>query len=108
VELINEIFSDDNIEVEEKLLVSMELFTSAKLETTDRAKFVGLVSAFEPLAQSEAYGNPELEKLVDNFLNQLNSREYQQGITTGSDSRSEERINFSSNTAYCAGVYSGK
>ena len=73
VELINEIFSDENIEVEEKLLVSMELFTSAKLETSDRAKFVGLVSALEPLAQSEAYGNPELEKLVDNFLNQLNN-----------------------------------
>ncbi len=73
VELINEIFSDENIEVEEKLLVSMELFTSAKLETSDRAKFVGLVSSLEPLAQSEAYGNPELEKLVDNFLHQLNN-----------------------------------
>lgn len=68
VELVNEIFSDENIEVEEKLLVSMELFTSARLETSDRAKFVGLVSALEPLAQSEAYGNPELEKLVDNFV----------------------------------------
>jgi hypothetical protein len=73
VDLVNQIFSDDNIEVEEKLLVSMELFTSAKLETSDRAKFVGLVSALEPLAQSEAYGNPELEKLVDNFVNQLNN-----------------------------------
>jgi Apea-like HEPN len=71
VDLINEIFSDENIEVEEKLLVSMELFTSARLETSDRAKFVGLVSSLEPLAQSEAYGNPELEKLVDNFVNQL-------------------------------------
>lgn len=71
VDLVNQIFSDENIEVEEKLLVSMELFTSAKLETTDRAKFVGLVSALEPLAQSEAYGNPELEKLVDNFVKQL-------------------------------------
>jgi hypothetical protein len=71
VDLVNQIFSDDNIEVDEKLLVSMELFTSAKLETTDRAKFVGLVSALEPLAQSEAYGNPELEKLVDNFVKQL-------------------------------------
>ncbi len=71
VDLVNQIFSDDNIEVDEKLLVSMELFTSAKLETTDRAKFVGLVSSLEPLAQSEAYGNPELEKLVDNFVKQL-------------------------------------
>ena len=71
VELVNQIFSDDNIEVEEKLLVSMELFTSAKLETSDRAKFVGLVSALEPLAQQEPYANQELEKLVNSFVNQL-------------------------------------
>jgi len=71
VELVNQIFSDENIEVEEKLLVSMELFTSAKLETTDRAKFVGLVSALEPLAQQEHYANQELEKLVNSFVKQL-------------------------------------
>jgi uncharacterized protein (UPF0147 family) len=71
VDLVNQIFSDDNIEVEEKLLVSMELFTSAKLETTDRAKFVGLVSALEPLAQQEHYANQELEKLVNSFVKQL-------------------------------------
>ncbi len=72
VELVNQIFSA-NIDVDEKLLVSMELFASARLETTERARFVGLVSSLEPLAQSEAYGNPELEKLVDNFVNQLNN-----------------------------------
>jgi len=71
VELVNQIFSDENIEVEEKLLVSMELFTSAKLETSDRAKFVGLVSALEPLAQPEHYANQELEKLVNSFVKQL-------------------------------------
>ena len=71
VDLVNQIFSDDNIEVEEKLLVSMELFTSAKLETTDRAKFVGLVSALEPLVQQEHYANQELEKLVNSFVKQL-------------------------------------
>lgn len=80
VKLINEIFSDENIEVEEKLLVSMELFTSARLETSDRAKFVGLVSSLEPLVQSEAYGNPELEKLVDNFLNQLDNTSIPENI----------------------------
>ena len=84
VKLINEIFSDENIEVEEKLLVSMELFTSARLETSDRAKFVGLVSALEPLAQSEAYGNPELEKLVDNFLNELNNTSIPKNINNES------------------------
>jgi uncharacterized protein (UPF0147 family) len=71
VKLINEIFSDENIEVEEKLLVSMELFTSARLETSYRAKFVGLVSALEPLAQQEHYANQELEKLVNSFVKQL-------------------------------------
>src|SRR4028118_853729 len=87
VELVNQIFSDDNIEVEEKLLVSMELFTSAKLETTDRAKFVGLVSALEPLAQSEAYGNPELEKLVDNFVNELNNTSIPENIKRSVEGR---------------------
>ena len=79
VELVKEIFSA-NIDVDEKLLVSMELFASAGLETTERARFVGLVSSLEPLAQSEAYGNPELEKLVDNFLNQLNNTSIPENI----------------------------
>jgi len=71
VELVNPIFSDENIEVEEKLLVSMELFTSARLETSDRAKFVALVSALEPLAEREPYANQELDKLVNSFVKQL-------------------------------------
>jgi len=71
VELVKEIFSA-NIDVDEKLLVSMELFASARLETTERARFVGLVSSLEPLAQSEAYDNPELKELVESFVAQLN------------------------------------
>jgi len=71
VELVNQIFSA-NIDVDEKLLVSMELFASARLETTERARFVGLVSSLEPLAQSEAYENAELKELVDSFVAQLN------------------------------------
>jgi len=70
VELVNQIFSA-NIDVDEKLLVSMELFASARLETTERARFVGLVSSLEPLAQSEAYDNPELKELVESFVAQL-------------------------------------
>ena len=70
VELVNQIFSA-NIDVDEKLLVSMELFASARLETTERARFVGLVSSLEPLAQSEAYENAELKELVDSFVAQL-------------------------------------
>ncbi|MEG4239370.1 HEPN domain-containing protein [Microcoleus sp. Pol14C6] len=71
VELVKEIFSA-NIDVDEKLLVSMELFASARLETTERARFVGQVSSLEPLAQSEAYDNPELKELVESFVAQLN------------------------------------
>jgi hypothetical protein len=70
VELVNQIFSA-NIDVDEKLLVSMELFASARLETTERARFVGLVSSLEPLAQQEAYENPELKELVESFVDQL-------------------------------------
>lgn len=50
VQLVNQIFSA-NIDVDEKLLVSMELFASARLETTERTRFVGLVSSLEPFAQ---------------------------------------------------------
>lgn len=71
VELVNQVFSA-NIEVDKKLLISMELFASARLETTERARFVGLVSSLEPLAQSKAYEHPELKDLVDNFVDQLN------------------------------------
>jgi len=70
VELVNQIFSA-NIDVDEKLLVSMELFASARLETTERARFVGLVSSLEPLAQQEAYENAELKELVKSFVDQL-------------------------------------
>lgn len=70
VELVKEIFSA-NIDVDEKLLVSMELFASARLETTERARFVGLVSSLEPLAQQEAYENAELKELVKSFVDQL-------------------------------------
>ncbi|MEG5040742.1 MULTISPECIES: hypothetical protein [unclassified Microcoleus] len=72
VELVNQIFSA-NIDVDEKLLVSMELFASARLETTERTRFVGLVSSLEPLAQQEAYEISELKELVKSFVDQLNT-----------------------------------
>jgi hypothetical protein len=71
VQLVKEIFSANIDVVDEKLLVSMELFASARLETTERARFVGLVSSLEPLAQQEAYDNPELKQLVESFVEQL-------------------------------------
>jgi len=37
-------------EINPRLLLAMELFTSARLETTERARFVAIVSSLEPLA----------------------------------------------------------
>ncbi|MDO8684774.1 MAG: hypothetical protein Q7N50_15020 [Armatimonadota bacterium] len=39
-----------------RLLLSMELFAGASLESNDRAKFVMAVSALEPLAEQQALG----------------------------------------------------
>ncbi|MBD2538175.1 HEPN domain-containing protein [Coleofasciculus sp. FACHB-SPT36] len=72
VERINEIFSAD-LEVDRQLLVSMELFASARLETTERSRFVGLVSSLEPLAKRNRYPNPELQDLIGSFVEQLSN-----------------------------------
>ena len=69
-DLIKQILSKQ-LEFDPKLLISMELFTSARLETTERAKFIGLVSSLEPLAIPESYNNKDLEGLVSSFLSDL-------------------------------------
>ena len=89
VELVNQIFSA-NIDVDEKLLVSMELFASARLETTERARFVGLVSSLEPLAQQEAYDNPELKQLVESFVEQLKTTSIPEDIKSSLRGRINE------------------
>lgn len=86
VELVKEIFSA-NIDVDEKLLVSMELFASARLETTERARFVGLVSSLEPLAQQKAYDNPELKQLVESFVEQLKTTSIPEDIKSSLNGR---------------------
>lgn len=58
-------------DVDQKLLVAMELFASAKLETTERARFVGIVSSLEPLAQQQKHENEELERLISCYLKEL-------------------------------------
>lgn len=70
-ELINEVLSK-TMEVDLKLLISMELFASARLESTERAKFIGLVSALEPLATQESYDNEEVEKIISSFIYRIN------------------------------------
>ncbi|MEP6519682.1 hypothetical protein [Microcoleus vaginatus] len=89
VELVNQIFSA-NIEVDEKLLVSMELFASARLETTERARFVGLVSSLEPLAQQETYEISELKQLVESFVDQLNTTSIPKDIKSSLNGRINE------------------
>jgi len=47
-----------------RLLLSMELFTAASLESNDRARYVMTVSALEPLAEQRAMG-AEVSRAVD-------------------------------------------
>jgi hypothetical protein len=68
--LINEVLSK-NLPFSPKLLISMELFTSARLESTERAKFIGLVSSLEPLATVAGYNNEDIDKLVSTFTQDL-------------------------------------
>ena len=60
------------MEFDPKLLISMELFASARLESTERAKFIGLVSALEPLAGQEPYNNEEVDNLISSFISKIN------------------------------------
>jgi hypothetical protein len=72
-ELMRDVLTS-NIEVDRQLLLSMELYTAANLEVSDRAKFLGLVSSLEPLASQEKYGESVLG-LVNGFRQQLQSAE---------------------------------
>jgi hypothetical protein len=73
VELIDQVFGSD-FEVDRQLLLSMELFAAARLEITERARFIGLVSALEPLARQETLETP-VPELVHTFLEQLDATE---------------------------------
>ncbi|ANQ85039.1 hypothetical protein dqs_2001 [Azoarcus olearius] len=56
-----------------RLLLCMELFVAAALESNDRARFVMAVSALEPLAAQADLG-PEVARIIDGLSEQL-SRE---------------------------------
>ena len=53
--------------------MAIELFASSRLETTERAKFVGMIASLEPLASQERYVSPELDSLLSVFKTQLQS-----------------------------------
>lgn len=57
-------------EPDEKLLLSMEIFCSARLESSQRATFLALVSALEPLAQEASLG-PAVAAFIDQCAQQL-------------------------------------
>lgn len=54
----------------EKLLLAMELFASARQESTERSRFVGLVSSLEPLAEQQGYTGEVLE-MIDRFKTKI-------------------------------------
>jgi hypothetical protein len=53
--------------------MAIEIFAAARLETTERAKFVGIVSALEPIAVQERHENEELKSLLENFKKKLDN-----------------------------------
>ena len=59
---------------DEKLLLSMEIFCAARLETSQRAVFLALVSSLEPLAREADLG-PEVHAFVDRAHDMLRGTE---------------------------------
>ena len=53
-----------------RLLLSMEIFAGARLEASDRARFLAVVSALEPLA-SEQYLGEDVDKFVSSCVELL-------------------------------------
>lgn len=69
VQLVEEVFSSP-VEIDRRLVLSMELFAAARMETTERARFIGLVSSIEPLADQQLYDKSILD-LVNSFKHQV-------------------------------------
>ncbi len=60
-------FADPNSNV----MLSMEIFAGARLEASERARFLAVVSAFEPLGQDEQSLGPEVDQFVAGCLERL-------------------------------------
>jgi hypothetical protein len=71
--LLNQGLSPKKIPID-NLLLSMELFTAAQQESTERARYIAIVSALEPLAVASDLGY-EVDALVKDFAKQLQSNE---------------------------------
>jgi len=70
----------------DNLLLSMELFSSARFETTERAQFIGLVSALEPLADARPLGS-DVDVLVAQFREALKQSELSTRLKASLDGR---------------------
>ena len=55
---------------DEKLLLAMELFASARQESTERSRFISLVSSLEPLAEQQDY-TAEVSAAIGQFKDQI-------------------------------------
>jgi len=53
-----------------KLLLAMELFSSARQELTERSRFISLVSSMEPLADQQNYGS-DVSDMIKQFKDQI-------------------------------------
>jgi len=51
-------------------MLSMEIFTGARLESSQRARFLAIVSALEPLSEGRSLG-PEVSAFVDSCIARL-------------------------------------
>ena len=70
------------LSMDPKLLVASELFAAGRLETTERARFIGLVSSLEPLAVQEKYEIKELNDLIITFKELLQKSSIDDSIKT--------------------------
>lgn len=53
-----------------RILLAMELFCSARFETTLRSRFIGMVSSLEPLAVQSEYEREEYGSTIKNIINE--------------------------------------
>ncbi|HJP91233.1 MAG TPA: hypothetical protein VJ875_04710 [Pyrinomonadaceae bacterium] len=72
-ELMRDVLTS-TIEADRQLVLSMELYAAARLEVSDRAKFLGLVSSLEPLAE-QALLPLGVRGLIKTFRDQLGAIE---------------------------------
>lgn len=72
------------------LLIATEIFSAASLETTERSKFVSLVSSIEPLAKQEKYKSEDLDTLVENFREQIGSSSLAEPLRNSLQGRIEQ------------------